>query len=214
MGGRLAKPDPRIDHDPLTGNAGLLQGVDPRSQVRGDFTQHVVIVGILLHRGGRPLHVHANDAGPGSAQTEAIAGSNVRPDTSLTMTAPASSARRATSAFVVSIERGHRFLRLARSPEGPAATPRRSERGSLLAGSIPHRYRGGRPPWQQLGSVIGRAARVKILAAIGEAVRGDIHDSHDLWEIAQLPRRFGKAPAEADFVLHQIETVYLGTLGY
>ena len=90
MGSRFAEPDPGIDHDPLAGNAGLLQGVEAFRQVGGNFSQHVVIVGILLHRGGRPFHVHANDAGLGSGQTEAIAGSKVRPDTSLTMTTPES----------------------------------------------------------------------------------------------------------------------------
>ena len=197
MGGRLAKPNPRINHDPLSGNAALLHGVDAFRQVGGDFRQHVVIVGILLHRRGRALHVHANDAGPGSRETEAIAGSKVRPDTSLTITAPASSARRATSAFLVSIANG--------TVRGWQCVDHRKDPPQFLIDGNGTRSRPGRfptdieqvgPHGNKLSSMLDSKAMVKILAAIGEAVRRDIHDSHDFWEIAQLPRGSRKAPGQ------------------
>jgi len=50
--------------------------------------------------------MHQHQAGAGLAASSAIKGSNRKPEMSLTISAPASSATRATAALVVSIEMG------------------------------------------------------------------------------------------------------------
>ena len=119
---------------------------------------------------------------PRSATTRAMSGSRCRPQTSLTMVAPWSSAQAATLAFMVSIETG--------TPSSTTAgrtgcEPRQFllERYRLHAAIGAGRFRADvddvgafRDHAPRLGD---GALRIDEAAAVGEGVRRDVEDAHD-----------------------------------
>ena len=57
---RLAKANTRINHDPLTRNPCLLEGLQSNHEVLTQFGHNIVIMRSDLHGLGGPLNVHAN----------------------------------------------------------------------------------------------------------------------------------------------------------
>ena len=103
---RLAEADAGVEADPLAVDAGGDQRIAPLAEVRRRFRRP------RRRRTGRPASSAACPAcasrrrrAPICAATSIIAGSPVRPVTSLMISAPAATAASATAAFEVSIER-------------------------------------------------------------------------------------------------------------
>ena len=115
---------------------------------------------------------------PAPATTPAMPGSPRRAVTSLTSSAPSSSARRATSAFEVSIDTGR-----PRSSSSTGTTRRSSSSSETAA--APGRV--DSPPTSTIAAPsasIARPRRRRVLGrreapAVGEAVRRDVDDAHD-----------------------------------
>ena len=59
---RLAEPDPRIEPDPLLGDALRHGELQPLGEKGLDVVDDVVIARIVLHRPRIPRHVHEHDA--------------------------------------------------------------------------------------------------------------------------------------------------------
>ena len=145
----LPNPMPGIDRDPSAGYPRSPRHVRPGvARILVNLGRRVVVPGVDLHRrGGCPAMCIRTTPAPASATTRAISGS---PSAvmSLTTDAPAASARRATSALLVSIEIGG-------DPLGREGLDHRDHPAQLLsaadglgarAGSIRRRRRAGRPP--------------------------------------------------------------------
>ena len=130
-------------------------------------------------------------AAPVSAATSAMAGSRWKPQTSLTIEAPAARARRATSAFQVSMEIGAEAPASAR----PARTGcTRAHSSSAEMTTWPGRLEFAADiddirPLQ--GHAQGRRhgrARLVMDAAVRERIGGDVDDAHDERASAEFER--------------------------
>ena len=97
---RHAKADAGIEHDIVARDAGAVGNLERALEEGGDVGHDVG--GIRLFAVVHHHHRHAD----GRATTRAMSGSRCRPQTSLTIAAPARSAQSATLAFMVSIETG------------------------------------------------------------------------------------------------------------
>ena len=96
----FTETDARIEHDGLGVNAGVHGFVELRGEKVSHLAHDIGVLRIGLHGPRRALHVHQHHRDFFLATTGAIAGSKPRALISLTMSAPASRAARATWCFV------------------------------------------------------------------------------------------------------------------
>ena len=59
----LAEADPRVEPDPLLGDARRDRDLDPLGEERSDLVDDVLVGRVDLHRPRVPLHVHQDQAG-------------------------------------------------------------------------------------------------------------------------------------------------------
>ena len=166
------------------------QGQAPRA-ARRDLAHHVVVARARVHRrrsrraGASPRRA-PRARRPRARQRRRRSGS---PLTSLTMSAPASRAARATSALVVSIESEARPRGSAgpRSPARRAGAPRRPRPGRAPgAGRLAAHVDDVGPGLEQARARGATAsAGVGVGAPVGERVGGDVQDSHDPGPLAE-----------------------------
>lgn len=129
--GVLPKARARIDADAGAVDAGRLQSGGRIAQVIAHFGHHVLVNGVVLHGSGLALHVHDHAAAAAAAHRSRMAGSR-KPDTSLTMEAPACRARTATSAWRVSTD-----TQMPASTRAATTSPMRSHSSSGVTGVAP-----------------------------------------------------------------------------
>ena len=121
---------------------------------------------------------------PCSATTRAMSGSRCRPQTSLTIAAPAASAQAATLAFMVSIETG------TPSATAPGSTGVRRRISSSIGTGNGAAIGAGqfRADVEDVGAsgdhpcgLLDRDRGIKKATAVGERVRRDVEHAHDRW---------------------------------
>ncbi len=168
----LPKPIPGSRLHALLGNALRHGGAQSLLQERLDLGDDVVVARVFLHRARLALHVHQAEVGARLGDDPASSGSPRSAVTSLTISAPSASARRATSAFAVSIETGTPRAARARArpaqllvqgdgPRSRAASTRRRRRrarafvlrAACRAESAMVGCRGDDPPSEKLSGV-------------------------------------------------------------
>ena len=131
---------------------------------------------------GSPSMWTRQQSTPASATTPASSGEKRNAETSLTIVAPAPSAARATSSFVVSIEtRAPARSRAPRRPGSRGAAPRRPRRARRPDRvDSPPTSRIAAPLAHQLQPVRDGGVGIEEDAVGGERVRRHVDDAHDL----------------------------------
>ena len=176
----LGEAEAGVDDDLLGPDAGGQRLVDLRTQLVDDVLDDVVVLRELLHAVGVAAPVHQHDRHAGRAATWVMRSSARPPETSLMSTAPASSARSATSARIVSTD--------TVTPCADQAGDDGDDAAQLLLGVDAQRTGPGGLAadvddvgalGDELEPVADGGVGVEPLAAVGEGVGGDVDHPHD-----------------------------------
>ena len=169
---------------PMPGSSTILSRAMPaRSAISSERAKNADTSAMMSMAGSAVSRLCMTITGtPRSATSVAMSGSRCRPQTSLTIAAPWSSAQAATLALMVSIDTGRPSLTTAGST---GAEPRHFVvAGDRLRAAIgPRRLRAD---VENVGALFGHRGgvgdgrrRIDELAAVGKRIRGDVEDAHD-----------------------------------
>ena len=189
----FAKPRPGSTMMLVRVDPGRERRVGPLAQLRADLGDDVVVGRELGHLARVAAPVHQDPRAAGARRRPwPCRGSARPPETSLTSTAPASSAAAATAARVVSMLTG--------TPAVGELADDRHDPGDLGVGVDAAGARAGRlaadvdrraaPCARMSERVRDRGVPVGIAAAVGERVRRDVEDAHDHGRIRRPSQQF------------------------